>query len=541
ASGAALVGCLVLAGRRAFGATAGTLGALLTICSPFYITYSRLVMTEIPSAALFGAMAAGIALLATRARPRPLRWGLGLGLLLAAAVTIRLSNAQAAPALVAGLLLAVPSRRRRALAGFTTGVAAGLLPLLTYQWLTFGSPLTTGYHLWTPEWVNGPRPQFSPRYAFALPALPGSAVQPNTLHYLSSWVGRPAAGDGGQPVGSPIHASLAGGLALLAAIGFWRAVVRRPGADDRPAAQAVAAFVAAGLLGGFAFYAPYYYQDVRFLAPWAPLWLLMAAAAVPGSWPQRAAGWRWAASGLRLAVPTLVIGAAIASGPSVLAESPLWQRAVERRPAGVSPRLAQARALAQALPPDAWIISAIDGPFLEHHVLRGTARRYVPLARGLEFVDKPPFRAVQTAQQLHDASLARVGRGGARGETGWPAAPVVIDRWSLEFAEALPSYRADLERALAGFDLLPGGSGAPTQPAFYVLAARHPDRGLSHYALRDGTPLRGSAGVIYVYEGGVLRHVPNIQTFTARGLRWEDVRRLPDAVLEAIPTGPPLD
>ena len=53
-------------------------------------------------------------------------------------------------------------------------------------------------------------------------------------------------------------------------------------------------------------------------------------------------------------------------------------------------------------------------------------------------------------------------------------------------------------------------------------------------------PAPATAGAVYDLEGGRRRHVPDLATFLARGLRWEAVRRLPDAVLDAVPEGPPL-
>jgi hypothetical protein len=228
-------------------------------------------------------------------------------------------------------------------------------------------------------------------------------------------------------------------------------------------------------------------------------------------------------------------GLLLAPLPATLSTSPLWRRLAGGAVPGPGPRLSQARALARELPAETWLISAIDGPLLEYHVTRGTSRRYVPLSRGLEFVDKPPFRSVPTAQELRPAIFVRLSH---QVSAAGPA--VVLDRWSLEFAESWPGYRRELEEFLQGFDLLPGGADAPAAPTFYILALSLPDRGLAAYALRDGQPVRGSAEAVYLYEAGVLRHVPSLQVFDARGLRWEDVRRLPDHFLATIPRGLPL-
>lgn len=573
AAGAVLVGCVALAGWQAFGAPSGIVGAILVLASPFYVTYTRLVMSEVPSGALLAALAA---LLASASGARPsssgreaARWGAGLGLVLAGAVSVRLGNLQALPAVVCGLLYARPCRRPGALAGLAVGLGVGMVPLLTYNALVYGGPLTTGYHLWTPEWMDGARPQFSPRHALSLPALPAGAVQGNLAHYVAAWVGWPAAGDGGQGVASPVHPTVAGGLAAGAGLALWRHRPfpgRRAGREvpDSPPtggcpAGAVVAFAWAGVLSALTFYALYSYQDVRFLVPWVPMWLLLGGVGLletidrgwgtarrRGQTGQVPSGWCVLVYRLAAAGGVAVLLMALASAPAAVIASPLWQRVVGGHTQGPSPRLSQAQVLARELPDDAWLISAIDGPLLEHHVLRGTARRYVPLARGLEFVDKPPLRAVLSAAELAPAIAERLARVGGTPEPapltrdGVISGAVVIDRWSLEFAEGLADYRRELEGVLAGANLVPGGVGAPSHPAFYVLTSPAPDHGLGRYALREHEALRDSAGRVYVYGAGERRHVPSIDAFIAQGRRWEEVRRLPDVVLATIPEGPPL-
>ena len=545
-AGAVLVWAVTLSGARACGGRTrwlvGAAGGALTLISPFYVEYARLVMAEVPAAALVALLAllfvsvagpAGGGARAPTAR-RAAAWGGLAGLLLALAVTVRLSNLHlllAAGAAVTALAWGAPRRPSAAFAGgLAGGLAAGVLPLLIANWTTFGGPLTTGYHLWTPEWAGGERPQFALRYALDRPALPASAAQGNLVHLVSAWAGLPAAGDGGAPVGSPLHAAAAGLLVAGAAIGLLRL------AGAGRAGRTLGAFVAAGSLGALLGYGPYYYQDVRYLTPWAPLWLLLAAAG--WLWPLAARSpgdrpaWRAAGRAGLAAGGLAALAFALGPLPATLSATPLWRATVARQGAAESPRLAQMEALDRDLPADAWLISAIDGPLLQYHVLRDSERRYVPLARGLEFVDKPPFRTLPDAEAL----AAQVA---ARAALGRPDA-VVIDRWSLEFAEGLPDYRRALERVLDGLELVPGGAEGPQNPSYYALRRRTPQGPLPAYALRDGDAVRDSRGAVFVLSGGELRHVPNLTAFRAAGLRWEAVRRLPDAVLETALEGPPL-
>jgi hypothetical protein len=240
-------------------------------------------------------------------------------------------------------------------------------------------------------------------------------------------------------------------------------------------------------------------------------------------------------------VGVFAVAAVVPAATAAVREGAAWRRVVEREVAAGPPRLWQAESLARSTPGDAWLVSAMDGPFVDFYAVRGTARRYVPLARGLEFVDKPPFRSVQTAGELREAVAVRLaagatsGSGAAGGEPVAPGGAVVLDRWSLEFAEGLPDFRAEMDRALTPFDLVPAGPGAPLDPAYYLLAAAQPDHHLAAFDLRDGQVLHGSGEALYLYDGGMRRHVRSLEAFAARGLRWQDVRRLPDVVLAAIP------
>ncbi|WP_290055934.1 hypothetical protein [Amycolatopsis solani] len=49
-----------------------------------------------------------------------------------------------------------------------------------------------------------------------------------------------------------------------------------------------------------------------------------------------------------------------------------------------------------------------------------------------------------------------------------------------------------------------------------------------------------TAAAVYVVEHGELRHVPDPETFAARGFRWDRIGVVPDGGLADIPVGPPL-
>ena len=61
-----------------------------------------------------------------------------------------------------------------------------------------------------------------------------------------------------------------------------------------------------------------------------------------------------------------------------------------------------------------------------------------------------------------------------------------------------------------------------------------------HVLPPDGTLIRGSGPEVYVMEGGLKRHVPDLATFAGMGFLWGNVNLLPDSVLSAIPSGDSL-
>jgi len=61
-----------------------------------------------------------------------------------------------------------------------------------------------------------------------------------------------------------------------------------------------------------------------------------------------------------------------------------------------------------------------------------------------------------------------------------------------------------------------------------------------HVLPPDGVLVRGSGPEVYVMEGGLKRHVPDLATFAGMGFLWGNVNLLPDSVLSAIPSGESL-
>ena len=61
-----------------------------------------------------------------------------------------------------------------------------------------------------------------------------------------------------------------------------------------------------------------------------------------------------------------------------------------------------------------------------------------------------------------------------------------------------------------------------------------------HVLPPNGSLVKGSGPEVYVMEGGVKRHIPDLATFAAMGFLWGNLNNIPDSVLNSIPTGEPL-
>jgi hypothetical protein len=314
---------------RAAGGPAAAFGAaLLFATAPLHVRLSKLVLSEVPSAAAV----AVVALLCLRAASRGtvgawLAAGAGVGL----AATLRLSNVLL---LVPAAAVILTGRRRVAsLAALGAGALLGVAPLLVQQWLALGSPLATGYAYWLPG-----TPFFGAAHVLGPPA--GGGMEPNALFYGAALAGA--------------RTSYGPGVALLVAAGLVLGL--RRGGRARTLALFAATFVAAL----WAFHAFFFWQAERFLVPALPL--VAAVAALPLAPP----------SGLPIRGVALVLVALAVARPF-------------REPAAFAfargPReVAALRRLAAETPRDAAVLARAN-PFLFERLLRagGADRVWVPL------------------------------------------------------------------------------------------------------------------------------------------------------------------
>lgn len=236
------------------GPQAATFTAILVGSSPFAQLMGSVVLSDALAAAITAPL---LLLMRSTTNGRALLAGGIAGVL----TTIRLSSGLALPA----LLYAARGRQRLFV---LVGAAPVLLALGIYQWLTFGSPLRTGYDYWLPGAKNFDLAMVTMSQAFG----DGPWIVPDRLRgALMGWV-CPCA-DGGPMATAPnvlLYPAVLLGLfwtfapPLVALIGLaymWHA---RREADVR--------FAAAFVVLSLGFYCVYFYQAARFMA--APATLL---------------------------------------------------------------------------------------------------------------------------------------------------------------------------------------------------------------------------------------------------------------------------
>ena len=320
-----------VAGRRFGGGVAAGLAAgLLLLSSPMFRRMSGYIMTQVPTGAV---MVVAALLFASRARPVALFLA---GLLAVLTLLLRYANLTFPAAMVVAELLTGGSRpagRLRSLLVLGAGMALGGAAVAAHNAWAYGSPLHTGYAVWSHDLEN----RFSLHNLFS---PEGAPLRPD-----EHWVLVKALA-GLSELQSPLLALAAlAGLALL-----WRA------GRAEPAARAFAALVLLALVVQGVFLALYSFRSDNYLLPGVPL-----TAALAGAGAARALGPRRAWIAPVVAGAALAWSVAHASGPTATETE-----AIERHDS-----LAAAAALMED---DAVLITTAD-PGLAEPLVRGPGSR----------------------------------------------------------------------------------------------------------------------------------------------------------------------
>jgi len=332
ASALVAVGGTAWLATLAAGPIAGVAAALLLALLPMHVSWSRAVMSDVPASAV-------VVLLAAWATAAVARVRLGVGEWIALGVTLGLATALrdicvliAAPIALVLLMKGRPGWTR--LGALVAGVAAGVLPLVVYRTVRFGSPLADGYGYWVTFAHHGLQ------YLLGRPAAGGS--EPNLVFYLRQLAGL------GTLYPWPV--------ALLAVVGLGLAA-RRPGAG-RTLALLAGGYVVMVL----AVYAPFFWQWDRFLVPVLPLVCALAVVPLGDGEPI----WQRAAGGALLA---LGLGMGLVTATAFEPPNPATGEAI------------RLELLGARLEPNAAVMARTNVFFAERFLRRGSERVWLPIGR----------------------------------------------------------------------------------------------------------------------------------------------------------------
>lgn len=362
--------------RGRFGLLAATIAALLLALSPVFITYSSLVMSDVPT--LFVTIFAAVMLVFATSdyAAGSLSWTrisawLIFGLLAGFSTIIRPTNFT----IFAGLglcVLMVPLERRDRSRHVTAAIAIAIGFAIPVGWqlhqnsVNLGSAFASGYSWWVPEVYGVGGRTFSAAYLFG-PTMPRNP-HGNVLVYLTTLLGI----DGmlGDP-GDSRYFLYPFAAAAFAIVGFL-AILRAPG---RATARRLTWFGLGYLAALTGLYCFYLFTDVAFVLPGTFILFVVAGCGA-------AAANRYVLEVLRNRNRTIFKLAAAASVivlDVLLVVSMASEAAVRlnARPA-ISPMVESLQTLDSMIPRDATVVSNISLQFLELY-LPSNDRHFVGL------------------------------------------------------------------------------------------------------------------------------------------------------------------
>jgi 4-amino-4-deoxy-L-arabinose transferase-like glycosyltransferase len=406
--------------RGQFWRLAATIAALLLALSPVFITYSSLVMSDVPT--VFVTICAAVMLVVatsdyvTQASSwmRMAAW-LMFGLVAGFSTIIRPTNA----AILVGFalcVLMVPLERRdlASLAKAALAVAIGFAIPVAWQLhqnsINLGSAFASGYSWWVPEVYGAGGRTFSAAYLFG-PTMPRNP-HGNVIVYLMTLLGLDGMlGDRGNPR----YFLYPFAAAVFAIVGFI-AIFRAPG---NPKVRRLMWF-GLGYLGALtALYCFYVFTDVAFILPGA--FILFVAAGCGAAAANRYM--RLVFKNRNRKTYQLASAASVIVLDLLLVISLASEAAVRMTAQPASSAMVEAlQSLDSAIPADATVVSNISLQFLELY-LPADGRRFV----GLNSLDP--------GEQFTDYHLHRLYEKRAAGWNG-AVPPVVFDGEQLSPPEA---------------------------------------------------------------------------------------------------------
>jgi 4-amino-4-deoxy-L-arabinose transferase-like glycosyltransferase len=396
--------------RGQFWRLAATVAALLLALSPVFITYSSLVMSDVPTlfvticAAVMLAVATSNYMNQSSSWMRMSAW-LVFGLLAGFSTIMRPTNAT----ILVGLALCVvmvPLEKGDLSSLIKAAIAVALGFAIPVAWqmhqnaIILGSPFASGYAWWVPEVYGAGGKTFSIAYLFG-PTMPRNP-HGNIIVYLTTLLGLDAML--GDP-GDSRYFLYPFAAAVFAIVGFI-AIFRTPG---RSAARRLMWFGLGYLVALTGLYCFYLFTDVAFILPGAFVLFIAAGAGaaaanryVPAVLRNRNRNATKIAAAASVIVLDLLLVVSLATEAAVrLSAQPASSVMVE-----------SLASLDSSLPPNSTIISNISLQFLDLYL--GETRSYV----GLNSLDP--------GERFTDYHLHRLYEKRAAGWNG-PVPPVVFE------------------------------------------------------------------------------------------------------------------
>jgi hypothetical protein len=386
-------------------------GAALLGCSPLYVRFATMTMSDVPATACAAAWLLLLAMPFTAA----------LGMVSGFACSIRL---MCLPLVVGGAVAAV-ARGRRDLACFVAGLALGLGPVIVSAVARSAGPLA-GYGFWLPD-----------EYGSLGATFQLSALRANVAEYVAALVG--IARDG------PFYSFLVPALATLGAWTAW---------NRREASRRVLGIAAAAVIMYYGIALFYFFHDLRLLLPVVPLVIVAAV------------------SGLHcLAIRRPVIAGILAIvALTIQTNAVVRSMRADRGYATVAPTLT---AVSERLPRDGLVVSDVSFGLAWLYWIRGTARDFIPLLvpplsqRVTPYTDRLVSRLAWNAARGHgDAPETFLGADGRASGAAWAALDrtaraadlitiVTCTKWGrAAILDAAKGLRFSPPAAVAGCDVL---------------------------------------------------------------------------------------
>jgi hypothetical protein len=435
---------LFLIARRPFGRVAAAIAALTLALSPVFITYSSLVMSDVPT--LLVTLNAVWALVRAASDespklpnwPRVLNW-LMFGILAGFTTIIRPTNVT----LLVGLALCivmVPLNHRNLRSLFAAGIALAFGFAIPVAWqlhqntVNLGSAFASGYAWWLPQLYGAGGKAFSAAYLFG-PTMPRNP-HGNVVVYITTLLGLDGMlGDRGNAR----YFLYPFAAAAFAIVGFI-AILRTP---ERSTARRLMWFGLGYLAALTGLYCFYLFTDIAFILPAAFVLFIAAGAgaAIANRWMRdvlrtrnRNRSARQFAAAAGVIVLDLLLVVSMASEAAVRLSAQPEDSAM----------VATLGSVNSALPAGATVVSNISLQFLE---------LYLP-AKNLRFVG---LNSLDPGERFTDYHLHRLYEKRAAGWNG-AVPPVVFDGTQMS-AEA---------------DSLASAIGAST-PVYLLIAAPESD------------------------------------------------------------------